>query len=204
MLNTIFLIDRISSWTAKAFAWCILIMTFGVSYEVFMRYILRDPTPWAFDLSYMMYGTLFMVGGAYTLSRDGHVRGDVIYRLLQPKTQARIELVLYFLFFFPGILALIFAGWKYAAQSFSYQEVSVYSPANVPIFQFKMIIPFAGGLLFLQGVAQVFRCIICIRTGLWPAHLEDVEETETMLIHGKEDEAQLRDEMDLGTGNNND
>ena len=204
MLNTILFIDRISSWTAKAFAWCILIMTFGVSYEVFMRYVLRNPTPWAFDLSYMMYGTLFMIGGAYTLSRDGHVRGDVIYRLLKPVTQARLELVLYFLFFFPGILALIFAGWRYAAQSYSYQEVSVYSPANVPIFQFKMVIPFAGILLFLQGVAQVMRCIVCIRTGMWPIHLEDVEETEIRLMLEKGEEARLRGDNGLGTGNNND
>lgn len=204
MLNTILLIDRISSWTAKAFAWCILIMTFGVSYEVFMRYLLRSPTPWAFDLSYMMYGTLFMVAGAYTLSRDGHVRGDVVFRLLQPKTQARIEFVLYFIFFFPGIFALIYAGSRYAAQSFSYQEVSVYSPANVPIFQFKMVIPLAGVLLLLQGIAQVMRCIICMRTGAWPIHLEDVEETETMLMHAKEEQAQLRRETGLGTGNNND
>ena len=194
VLQTIFFIDRITSWVAKAFAWCIMIMTFGVSYEVFMRYVLRDPTPWAFDLSYMMYGTLFMMGGAYALSRDSHVRGDVVYRLLKPKTQARLELVLYFLFFFPGVLALIVAGWEYAALSYSYQEVSVYSPANVPIFQFKMVIPAAGFLLLIQGVAQVLRCIVCIRTGKWPEHLEDVEETETMLMHGKEDEAQLRDE----------
>jgi TRAP-type mannitol/chloroaromatic compound transport system permease small subunit len=204
VLNTILLIDRISSWTAKAFAWCILIMTFGISYEVFMRYLLRNPTPWAFDLSYMMYGTLFMVGGAYTLSRDGHVRGDVIYRLLKPVTQARLEFVLYFLFFFPGVLALIFAGWRYAAQSFSYQEVSVYSPANVPIFQFKMVIPFAGVLLFLQGVAQVMRCIICMRTGVWPIHLEDVEETEVRLMVEREEEARLRGDSGLGTGNKND
>lgn len=204
MLNTILLIDRISSWTAKAFAWCILIMTFGVSYEVVMRYLLRSPTPWAFDLSYMMYGTLFMVAGAYTLSRDGHVRGDVVYRLLPPKTQATIEFVLYFFFFFPGIFALIYAGWRYAAMSFMFKEVSVYSPANIPIFQFKMVIPFAGVLLLLQGIAQVMRCIICMRTGAWPIHLEDVEETETMLVHAKEDEAQLRREMGLGTGNNND
>jgi len=201
VLKTIFLIDSITSWMAKAFAWCILIMTFGVSYEVFMRYVLRDPTPWAFDLSYMMYGTLFMMAGAYTLSRDGHVRGDVVYRLLKPKTQAGVELVLYFLFFFPGILALIFAGWRYAAQSFSFREVSVYSPSNVPIYQFKMVIPAAGVLLFIQGIAQVFRCVICIRTGTWPPHTEDVEETVTMVRHGKEDDAQLRAELGLGAKN---
>jgi TRAP-type mannitol/chloroaromatic compound transport system permease small subunit len=198
VLNFIHLIDRITGWAAKAFAWCILIMTFGISYEVFVRYVLHDPTPWAFDLSIMMYGALFMMGGAYTLSRDGHVRGDVIYRLLRPRTQASIELVLYFLFFFPGILALIFAGTDYARASWSYNEVSVFSPANIPIFQVKMIIPIAGALLFLQGLAQVGRCILCLREGRWPPHLEDVEETETMLIHGREDEEQLRKAMSAG------
>jgi TRAP-type mannitol/chloroaromatic compound transport system permease small subunit len=200
LLQTILLIDSISSWVAKAFAWCIMIMTFGISYEVFMRYILSDPTPWAFDLSYMMYGALFMMAGAYALSRDSHVRGDVIYRLLAPRTQARIEFVLYFIFFFPGILALIFAGWKYAALSLSYKEVSVYSPANIPIYQFKMLIPAAGFLLLMQGIAQVFRCILCMKTGIWPPHLEDVEETETMLMHGKEDEEQVRKQFGIGGG----
>ncbi len=198
MLQTIFFIDRLSGWTAKAFAWCIMIMTLGISYEVFMRYVLRDPTPWAFDLSYMMYGALFMMGGAYTLSRDGHVRGDVVYRLLAPRTQARLEFVLYFLFFFPGVLALVFAGWKYAALSLSYKEVSVYSPANVPIFQFKMIIPAAGLLLLIQGFAQILRCIICMRTGVWPPHLEDVEETEKRLMQGGEDASRLHQELGVG------
>ena len=174
--------DAISSWFGKAFAWCILIMTFGVGYEVFVRYVLRDPTSWAFDLSYIMYGSLFMMGGAYALSRDSHVRGDFLYRLWRPQTQAKVELVLYFLFFFPGILALIIAGWKYASRSWSYMEVSVMSPANVPIFQFKAIIVAAGVLLFIQGWAQVFRCILCMRTGRWPEHPEDVEELETVLI----------------------
>ena len=175
-------IDRLTAWFGKAFAWCIIIMTFGVGYEVFVRYVLRDPTSWAFDLSYMMYGTLFMMAGAYTLSRDGHVRGDFIYRLWKPRTQARVELVLYFLFFFPGILALILAGWKYAGRSFRFTEVSVMSPANVPIFQFKAIIVAAGILLLLQGIAQVCRCILCIRSGEWPKHEEDVEELEDILL----------------------
>lgn len=182
MERFILIADAISSWFGKAFAWCILIMTFGVGYEVFVRYVLRDPTSWAFDLSYIMYGSLFMMGGAYALSRDSHVRGDFLYRLWRPQTQAKVELVLYFLFFFPGILALIIAGWKYASRSWSYMEVSVMSPANVPIFQFKAIIVAAGVLLFIQGWAQVFRCILCIRTGKWPEHPEDVEELETVLV----------------------
>ncbi|MGI9412323.1 MAG: TRAP transporter small permease subunit [Hyphomicrobiales bacterium] len=187
--------DTVSAWIGKAFAWCILVMTFGVGYEVFVRYALRDPTSWAFDISYMMYGALFMMSGAYTLSRDGHVRGDFVYRLWKPQTQAKVEFVLYFLFFFPGIIALILAGWKYSARSWGYQEVSVMSPANVPIFQFKSIMVAAGLLLLLQGMAQVCRCVVCMRTGEWPKHMEDVEELEdrllsqhehTILDHGSE------------------
>ena len=186
MERFIFLVDSFTAWAGKAFAWCILILTIGVAYEVFVRYLLRDPTSWAFDLSYMMYGTLFMMAGAYTLARDSHVRGDVIYRLWKPKTQAKVELVLYFLLFFPGILAFMITGTEYALESWSYNygtgEVSINSPAGVPISQFKTVMPVAASLLFIQGIAQVFRCIICIRTGEWPAHLEDVEEMENVLI----------------------
>jgi len=192
METFIIYVDKFTGWVGKAFAWCILLLTFGVAYEVFVRYVMRDPTSWAFDLSYMMYGLLFMMAGAYTLSRDGHVRGDVIYRLWKPTTQALVELVLYFLFFFPGVLAFIFAGTDYARESWSYTEVSVMSPANVPIFQFKTVIPVAGGLLLLQGLAQVCRCIVCLKTGRWPAHLEDVEEMETMLQHEHDAEEQRR------------
>ncbi len=187
----IFLVDSFTAWVGKAFAWCILLLAIGVAYEVFVRYALRDPTSWAFDLSYLMYGTLFMMGGAYTLARDSHVRGDVIYRLWKPKTQARVEFVVYIFFFFPGILALVFAGTDYALESWSYNygrgEVSINSPAGVPISQFKTVLPVAGALLFFQGLAQVCRCIICIKTGEWPAHLEDVEEMEVALLQDKED-----------------
>ncbi|TWG97917.1 TRAP-type mannitol/chloroaromatic compound transport system permease small subunit [Mesorhizobium sp. J18] len=186
MLNTIFFIDKVSSWFGKAFAWLILAMTLGVSYEVFMRYVMRHPTSWAFDVTYIMYGGLFMMAGAYTLSRDGHVRADFLYRLWRPQTQATVELVLYFLFFFPGVLALIFAGWRYASRSWRYLEVSTFSPANIPIYQFKTIIVAAGAILFLQGIAQVMRCIVCIRTGAWPRHLADVEELEEVLIREHE------------------
>ncbi len=192
MNRFIFLVDSFSAWVGKAFAWCILLLTFGTAYEVFVRYALRDPTSWAFDISYMMYGALFMMGGAYTLSRDGHVRGDVLFRLWKPKIQATIEMVLYFLFFFPGMLALIIAGADYAAESWSYNygtgEVSINSPAGVPISQFKTVLPVAASLLLLQGIAQVCRCIVCLRTGKWPAHLEDVEELEKVLMQQHEEE----------------
>src|SRR5690606_25451010 len=139
--------DRLSAWFGKAFAWLILVMTFGVCYEVFVLYGLNAPTAWAFVVSYICYGTLFMMAGAYTLSRGGHVRGDFVYRLWKPQTQARIEFVLYFLFFFPGVLALIAAGWKYAERSWRYMEVSVNSPAGIPVYQFKTVIVAAGVLL---------------------------------------------------------
>ncbi|KFB09042.1 TRAP transporter small permease subunit [Nitratireductor basaltis] len=173
--------DTVSAWFGKAFAWCVVLMTLAVSYEVVVRYAFRAPTVWAFDLTYILYGTLFMMAGAYTLSRDGHVRGDFLYRLWSERTQAKVELVLYFLFFFPGVLALIFAGWKYASRSWRYLEVSNMSPANVPIYQFKTIIIAAGILLVIQGIAQVFRCIITIRTGEWPPHAQDVQELEEIL-----------------------
>jgi TRAP-type mannitol/chloroaromatic compound transport system permease small subunit len=181
MLAYIQFADRLSAWFGKAFAWLILVMAFGVGYEVFVRYGLNAPTAWAFDVSYITYGTLFMMGGAYTLSRGGHVRGDFVYRLWKARTQARVELVLYFLFFFPGVLALIISGWKYAARSWRFLEVSVNSPAGIPVFQFKTVIVVAGILLLLQGIAQVFRCIVCIRTGEWVQAAEDVEESEVQL-----------------------
>ncbi len=189
MIRFITFADQVSAWFGRAFAWLILVMAFGVGYEVFVRYVLNAPTSWALDVSFIMYGTLFMMAGAYTLSRDGHVRGDFLYRLWPPRVQARIELVLYFLFFFPGVTALVLSGWKYASRSWGYMEVSVNSPAGVPVFQFKSVIVAAGILLFIQGMAQVCRCILCIRTGQWMRAAEDVLETEVALAHGAETDA---------------
>lgn len=177
--------DTLSAWVAKAFAWCLMVMTFGVTYEVIVRYIVKRPTVWAFDMSFIMYGTMFMLAGAYALSRDAHVRADILYRLMKPRSQAALELVLYFIFFFPGILALMFAGWKYAARSWRYHEVSINSPAGMPVYQFKTVIAVAGTLLVIQGIAQVMRCIICLRSGEWPAPPRDVEELEKQLLEQK-------------------
>jgi TRAP-type mannitol/chloroaromatic compound transport system permease small subunit len=176
--NFILNIDRLSKAVGHAFAWCIIILTFGTSYEVFVRYALRDPTSWAFDMSYTMYGALFLMAGAYALSRNAHVRGDVFYRLWPQRVQATVELVLYFLFFFPGVIALMYAGWDYGTESMRIQEVSVNSPVGVPIWQLKLLIPFAGFFLTLQGIAEVLRCVVCLRDGAWPARLHDVEELE--------------------------
>lgn len=182
--------DRLSAWFGKAFGWLILLMTLGISYEVFVRYLLNAPTPWSFDISFIMYGALFMMGGAYILSQGGHVRGDFVYRLWRPRTQATVDLALYLLFFYPGVLALVFSGWKYASRSWRYAEVSVNSPAGIPIYQFKTIMVAAGLLLAIQGLAQIFRCIHCLRTGAWLPSPKDVQETEDMLIeaarHGDE------------------
>ncbi len=193
--------DTLSAWFGKVFAWCIVVMTVGIAYEVVVRYAFKAPTPWAYDLGYMLYGTLFMMAGAYTLSRDAHVRGDFIYRLWQPRTQAAVELVLYLLFFFPGVTALVLAGWKYSSRAWSYLEVSSYSPAGIPIFQFKSVIVAAGVLLFLQGIAQVFRCIICLRTGEWLRAAEDVEELEKVLLEAQSLDV-LKDGSDGEAGRN--
>ena len=182
MVSFIRFADALSAWFGKAFAWLIVFMAVGTGYEVFVRYVLNAPTSWALDVSFIMYGTLFMMGGAYTLSRRGHVRGDFLYRLWSPRWQARVDLVLYFVFFFPGVLALVVAGWKYAARSWAYGEVSVNSPAGIPIYQFKTVIVVAGLLLLVQGIAEVLRCLHCIRTGAWLAAHEDVFETEDLLM----------------------
>jgi TRAP-type mannitol/chloroaromatic compound transport system permease small subunit len=166
-----------------------MFMAIGTGYEVLVRYGFNAPTTWAFDMSYIAYGTLFMMSGAYTLSRGGHVRGDFIYRLWKPQTQAKVELVLYLIFFFPGVIALILAGWKYAERSWRYLEVSVNSPVSIPIFQFKTVIVAAGILLLIQGIAQVFRAIHCMKTGEWLLAAEDVEETEVQLLREQEEAA---------------
>ena len=179
-------VDRLSMWMGKTFAWCILILTFAVSYEVFVRYVLRAPTAWAYDVSYIMYGALFLMAGAYTVSRDGHVRGDVLYRLWPPRVQAGVDLVLYVLFYFPGVLAFIYSGYTFAHMSWLFKETSVYSPASIPIYQLKALIPVAGVVLALQGISELVRCVRCIRTGVWPARYQDVEELETAILHQQE------------------
>ncbi len=196
MVRYIDFADKLSAFFGKSFGWLIVMMTIGMSYEVFVRYLLNRPTPWALDVSFIMYGTLFMMGGAYTLSRGGHVRGDFIYRLWRPRTQAMVDLVLYIIFFFPGIFALVFAGWKYASRSWGYGEVSVNSPAGVPIYQFKSVIVAAGLLLLIQGLAQVFRCILCMREGHWRPAAEDVEETEAALIRQAAEQQAIDDAAD--------
>jgi TRAP-type mannitol/chloroaromatic compound transport system permease small subunit len=190
MTRILHFIDSLSAWFGKAFAWCIVILTFSTCYEVFVRYVLNAPTVWAFDMSVQMYGALFMMCGAYALSQDAHVRGDVLYRLLRKKTQAKIDLVLYILFLMPGASALIYYGYGFAADSWFYKEVSWSSPARIQIYFFKTLIPIAGVLVLLQGIAEAVRCIICIKTGEWPPRLHDVQETEKMLM---KEQQELRD-----------
>ncbi|MGH6815728.1 MAG: TRAP transporter small permease subunit, partial [Hyphomicrobiaceae bacterium] len=168
MRTFLFFIDSLSTWVGKAFAWLILVLTFGVSYEVLVRYLFRAPTTWAFDFSYINYGALFLMAGAYTLSRNGHVRADVIYRFWRPRLQATMDLALYIVFFLPAVAALIYSGWNYAKFSIQFKEVSIFSPAGVPVFPLKTLIPLTGVLLLIQGIAEIIRCILCIRQGEWP------------------------------------
>lgn len=197
MTHILHFIDSLSAWTGRAFSWCILVLTFATCYEVFVRYVLNSPTTWAFDMGVQMYGALFLMSGAYALSQDAHVRGDVIYRLMPKRAQASIDLTLYILFLSPGALALMYFGYGFAADSWFYKEVSWSSPTRIQIYFFKTLIPIAGTLVLLQGIAESVRCIQCIRTGQWPARLKDVQETETMLIHEREDLQHLKSEKHL-------
>ena len=187
MIRILHFIDSLSAWFGKAFAWCIVILTFSTVYEVFVRYVLNAPTVWAFDMSVQMYGALFMMAGAYALSQNAHVRGDVLYRLMPTRVRASVDLTLYILFLTPGALALIVYGYDFAADSWFYKEVSWSSPSRIQIYFFKTLIPVSGTLVLLQGFAEAVRCIICLKTGAFPARLHDVQETETMLLHERED-----------------
>jgi len=171
----------------KAFAWCIVILMGGTVYEVVMAYVFNAPTLWNFDFSMQMYGAILMMSGAYTLAQEAHVRGDVIYRLFSNRVQASIDFVLYFIFFFPGVIALAFYGYEYAALAWKIKETSWSSPAQIQIYMVKAMIPCAGVLLTIQGLSELFRCIICIRTGQWPARMVVAEETEKILMKAAEE-----------------
>ncbi|HEX7052464.1 MAG TPA: TRAP transporter small permease subunit [Burkholderiales bacterium] len=182
MNRLIYAVDQLSKTIGHAFAWCIIILALGTTYEVFVRYVLNNPTSWAFDFSYIMYGALFFMAGAYTLSRGGHVRADMFFRLWPPRAQAGIELALYLLFFFPGIVAMITSGWIYGNDSMRILEKSINSPVGIPIWQIKMLIPVGALLIGLQGIAEVLRCTLCLKDGQWPPRLHDVEELEKQIL----------------------
>ena len=178
MQKVLLLVDRISTWIGQAFSWLIVGLTLQVTWEVFSRYALDRPHAWSFDAMIMFYGTLFMMAGAYTLSKNGHVRGDVLYGFFQPRTQATIDLILYIVFFIPGVFALTYAGYYYAADSWRILESSNVTAEGPPIYPFKTVIPFAGAILFVQGIVEIIRCVICLRQGFWPSREQDVEEVD--------------------------
>lgn len=178
MQRLLLLVDKISTWVGHAFSWLIVALTLQVSWEVFSRYVLDEPHAWAFDVMIMLYGTLFMMAGAYTLAKNGHVRGDVLYGFFRPRAQASIDLVLYIVFFIPGVIALTYAGYYYAAESWAINEHSNVTADGPPIYPFKTVIPVAGAFLLLQGIVEIIRCIICLKRGEWPSREEDVEEVD--------------------------
>ena len=182
--------DHLSTSIGKAFSWCIVILMGGTVYEVIIAYVFNSPTLWNFDFSMQMYGAILMMSGAYCLATESHVRGDVIYRLFKPKVQGLIDLILYFVFFFPGVLALAFYGYDYAALAWKIKETSWSSPAQIQIYMVKALIPVAGVTLIIQGISEVFRSIICIQTGHWPARMVVAEETEKILMRTSQDEDQ--------------
>jgi TRAP-type mannitol/chloroaromatic compound transport system permease small subunit len=171
--------DRVSTWVGKTASWLIVLLMTVVCVEVVKRYALNAPTAWIYDINNMMYGTLFMLAGAYTLSQDGHVRGDFLYGSMKPRTQASLDLVLYIVFFLPGICALTWAGWDYFHDSLAMRETT-FNATPLPVYPFKFIIPVAGAIVLLQGIAEMIRCVVCLRTGEWPSRLKDAEEIDVV------------------------
>jgi TRAP-type mannitol/chloroaromatic compound transport system permease small subunit len=182
MSRFLFLVDEISIWVGKAFAWCIVVLTAAVCYEVFMRYVMGRPSAWGYDVAYMLYGALFFMAGAYALAQNAHVRVDIFYRKWSQRSQAILELILYAVFFFPGIVALVWAGYHFAALSWRINEHSMFTPGGPPLYPFKALIPLSGAVLALQGIAEVMRCGIAIRTGRWPERVRDVRELDQEII----------------------
>lgn len=203
MQNFLLAVDRLSTWIGKIFAWTALILTLTISWEVFSRYVLNKPHAWMLDFQIMLYGTLFMTAGAYTLAKNGHVRGDVLYGFFKPRTQATIDLILYFVFFVPGITALTWAGWTYFNESLAIRE-QTFSADALPVYPFKFIIPLAGAILLLQGIVEIIRCVLCLRDGVWPSREEDVEEVDVEklkeMVHVKDEDIQALDKYVVKEG----
>jgi TRAP-type mannitol/chloroaromatic compound transport system permease small subunit len=196
MQKFLLFIDETSTWLGKLAAWAVVVLTFLISWEVFSRYALNEPHAWVLDVQIMLYGALFMLAGAYTLAKNGHVRGDVLYGFLKPRTQATLDLVLYIIFFMPGIIALTWAGWIYARESLAIRE-QTFSAVPLPLYPFKFVIPVAGFMLLLQGSVEIIRCLICLRDGVWPSRGEDVVEVDVdklkEMVHVKDDDIQALD-----------
>lgn len=199
MQKILLFVDRVSTWVGQAFSWLIVALTLHVSWEVFARYALDAPRAWAFDAMIMMYGTLFMMAGAYTLAKGSHVRGDVLYGFFTPRVQATIDLVLYIMFFIPGVVALAWAGYTYAAESWAIRESSNITAGGPPYYPFKTVIPVAGAFLLLQGIVEIIRCIICLKQGRWPSREEDVQEVDVdklkEMVQVKDEDIQKLDEL---------
>jgi TRAP-type mannitol/chloroaromatic compound transport system permease small subunit len=193
-------VDRMSTWLGQAFAWSIVLLTGLITCEVLSRYAFNRPHDWALDVQVMLYGTLFMMAGAYTLAKNNHVRGDVLYSFFAPRTQAWVDLVLYILFFLPGIVALTWAGWSYAVEAFVIRE-QTFSATPLPLYPFKFIIPLAGAMLLLQGGVEIVRCVACIRSGAWPSRSQDVEEVDVAklkeMVHVKDEDIAALDALVL-------
>jgi TRAP-type mannitol/chloroaromatic compound transport system permease small subunit len=198
MQKVLLAVDRFSTWFGKVCAWTVVGLTVLISLEVFSRYVLNVPHGWVLDAQIMLYGTLFMTAGAYTLSKNGHVRGDVLYGFFRPRTQATIDLVLYIAFFLPGIVALTWAGWTFANESLAIRE-QTFNADPLPLYPFKFVIPVAGAVLLLQGIVEIVRCVICLREGDWPSREQDVEEVDVdklkEMVHVKDEDIQALDEV---------
>jgi TRAP-type mannitol/chloroaromatic compound transport system permease small subunit len=204
MQKLLLTVDKISTFVGQAFSWLIVALTLMISWEVFSRYVLDRPHAWAFDVMIIMYGTLFMMAGAYTLAKAGHVRGDVLYGFFEPRTQATIDLILYIVFFLPGVFALTYAGYHFAAESWVMNEHSSITAEGPPIYPFKLALPLAGAFLFMQGLVEIVRCVVCIRQGAWPSREHDVEEVDVdklkEMVHVKDEDIAKLDQFVVQQG----
>lgn len=203
MQKLLLAVDRLSTWFGKACAWSVVALTLLISWEVFSRYVMNNPHAWVLDAQIMLYGLLFMTAGAYTLAKNGHVRGDVLYGFFKPRTQASLDLLLYIVFFLPGIIALTYAGWGFANESLAIRE-QTFNADPLPVYPFKFVVPIAGGFLLLQGLVEIIRCVMCLQTGQWPKREDDVEEVNVdklkEMVHVKDEDIDALDKLIVKKG----
>jgi TRAP-type mannitol/chloroaromatic compound transport system permease small subunit len=161
----VLLIDALSDWSGRVVAWLIVPLMLSLTYEVLARYVFSAPTIWAYDVSYMLYGSHFMLGAGYTLYRGGHIRTDMLYHRWSPRMQGAVDAIGYLCFFFPAMLFFFWMGGQEAWHAWQILETSDASPWRPPLYPFKTVIPVTAALLLVQGVSEFLKSLHAVRTG---------------------------------------
>jgi TRAP-type mannitol/chloroaromatic compound transport system permease small subunit len=167
LLSAVRVIDKLADWSGNLFAWLIIPMVFGLTYEVFARYLFNAPTVWAYDITYMLYGGHFMLGAGYALLKGAHIRTDIFYQNWSPRTQGIVDAASYLFLFFPGMIFFFVSGTNEAVHAWRILERSDASPWRPPLYPFKTVIPFATLLLLIQGVSETIKSLYAARRGKW-------------------------------------